>query len=74
MKKIRKVQKVLDKPACYYDGKHSKIPERIRISFSDGTTAMYDLHIDQPEPLFFRETIEVRENIQIGYPMRRNRK
>ena len=74
MKRVRRVQKILDKPACYFNGRHSRLPEQIRVSFEDGTTAIYDLHIEQPEPLFFREMIEVREDIRIGYPQRRTRR
>lgn len=50
-------------------------PESVRVSFSDGSTAVYDLRREQPHPI-------IVENIQIirkwnGYnnqPMRRRRK
>lgn len=48
----QKRPELLDKPVGYYDGQSSRIPETIRISFSDGTTAVYELRVRQPEPCF----------------------
>lgn len=49
---------MLDKPVPNYDRNDSRIPEQVRISFSDGTTAIYVLKVDQPAPL-------IEENIRI---------
>ena len=46
---------VLDRPGRYYESSLSRIPERVRLSFSDGTTAVYQLMIELPAPVF-RET------------------
>ncbi len=60
-----------------YDREGSRIPDRIRISFSDGTTAVYDLHADQPAPLIL-ENIQIIQKWNTGYqyrePRRRRRK
>ena len=41
---------VLDRPGRYYESSLSRIPEKVRISFSDGTTAVYRLEVELPEP------------------------
>lgn len=63
-----------------YKHEFSRHPEKIRISFRDGTTAVYDLHTDQPHPLVLKN-IEImkatKQNIKQGYvnqPRRRRRK
>lgn len=38
-----------------YRSKFSRYPEQVRISFSDGVTAIYDLRIKQPAPVLFRK-------------------
>lgn len=48
----QKRPEILDKPVGYYDDQNSRVPETIRVSFSDGTTAVYELRIKQPEPRF----------------------
>ena len=59
-----------------YDRDGSRIPDRIRVCFSDGTTAVYNLHMDQPEPLI-RESIRIIRKWNTGYqyqaPRRRRR-
>ena len=35
----------------YYDHDFSKHPDHIRVSFADGSTAVYDLRMDQPHPI-----------------------
>ena len=42
----------------YYERKDSRIPEKIRISFSDGTTAVYLLETERKDQL-------IEENIRI---------
>lgn len=53
---------ILQKPAGYYNRWESRIPETLRVSFSDGTTAVYDLRIQQPKPALFRSGDQV-----VGY-------
>lgn len=43
---------LLNIPVGYYCGRHSRIPEKVRVSFSDGTTAVYRLEVELPEPMF----------------------
>ena len=60
----------------YYERESSRIPERIRVSFSDGSTAIYDLRVDQPAPIIIENIKIIRR--MAGYtaprPRRRNRK
>lgn len=42
---------VLDRPGRYYETCLSRIPEKVRLSFSDGTTAVYRLEVELPEPM-----------------------
>ena len=66
---------MLGKMVPIYDHNTSKHPDRIRVSFDDGSTVVYAVEVEQPHPL-------VMESIQIirkwnGYnnqPMRRRRK
>lgn len=44
----------LDKPVCTYCTRYSRVPEQIRLSFEDGTTAIYLLKVDQPSPIVRR--------------------
>lgn len=66
---------MLGKMVPIYDHNTSKHPDRIRVSFDDGSTVVYDLRRDQPHPI----TVKCVETIQKwnGYnnqPMRRRRK
>lgn len=66
--------RMLDKPLEIYDHEFSKYPDRIRVSFADGRTFVYDIRTEQPAPV-------IEENIRIirkwkGYvnqPARRRR-
>ena len=40
----------LPEPATYYDRQESRYPDRIRLSFSDGHTEIYDRRVNQPRP------------------------
>lgn len=40
----------LPEPAVYYDRQDSRYPDRIRISFADGHTEIYDKRVNQPRP------------------------
>ena len=59
-----------------YDRDISDHPDSIRVSFSDGSTAVYDLRRDQPHPATVK-SIEIIRKWNNGYnnqPMRRRRK
>lgn len=60
-----------------YEHEYSRHPEKIRVYFRNGSTAVYDLHTDQPHPLVLKN-IEImnqtEKNIKQGYvnkPQRR---
>lgn len=63
-----------------YEHEFSRHPEKIRISFKDGSTAVYDLHTDQPHPLVLKNIEimkETKKKIAQGYvnqPLRRRRR
>ena len=45
---------VLEKPALTYRTEESVHPDQVRLSFSDGSTAIYDLRTELPNPLMAR--------------------
>ena len=45
----------------YYDHEDSEIPERIRISFEGGKTAVYELRVDQPSPVIMENILIIRK-------------
>ena len=51
---------MLPEPAAYYDREDSRYPDRIRLSFADGHTEIYDRRVNQPRP-----------GVYINYPKRR---
>ena len=56
-----------------YDRESSEYPEMIRVSFSDGSTAVYELRVEQPAPVII-ENIKIIRKWKQGYvnkPMRR---
>lgn len=60
----------------YYDHDFSKHPDHIRVSFADGSTAVYDLRMEQPHPVIV-ENIRIIRKWKQGYvnqPARRRRK
>ena len=60
----------------YYDYDISKYPDRIRVSFTDGSTAVYALETEQPHPAVVK-SIEIIRKWNNGYnnqPMRRRKK
>lgn len=68
--------KVLPNPLAIYDHEYSRIPDRIRVSFADGSTAVYELRTDQPHPLIV-ENIRIIRKMKQGYvnqPERRRKK
>lgn len=71
---------MMDKPAPIYDFDFSEIPDHVRISFSNGNTAVYDLRSVQPHPLVIKNIEimkETKKKITQGYvnqPVRRRRR
>ena len=49
-KRRRRRPAVLAEPVPYYDHGGSQYPDRIRISFADGHTEIYDRRLNQPRP------------------------
>jgi hypothetical protein len=76
--KLEKRPEMLPKPVPIYEHTDSEIPDRVRISFTNGTSAIYDLHNDQPHPLVLKNIEIMRETkrkIQyINQPARRRRR
>ena len=67
---------ILPKPMPMYEHVYSQIPERIRVSFSDGSTAVYELRVEQPAPVII-ENIKIIRKWKQGYvnqPERRRRR
>ena len=62
---------------CYTEhDEFSRHPGRVRLMFRDGTTAVYDLHVDQPAPVIL-ENIRIIRRMKQGYvnqPARRRRR
>ena len=59
-----------------YEHEWSKYPDKVRISFDDGTTMVYDMRVDQPAPVIM-ENIKIIRKWKQGYvnqPMRRRRR
>ena len=65
-KEIEKRPEILPKPMPMYEHDCSKYPDQIRVSFSDGSTAVYDLHTDQPAPVIL-ENIRIIRKWKQGY-------
>ena len=74
--KLEKRPMILPQPVPFYEHTDSEIPERVRISFTNGTSAIYDLHTDQPAPVIL-ENIKIIRRMKQGYvnqPARRRRR
>lgn len=74
--KEEKRPELLPKPYPIYERPDSEIPERVRISFANGTSALYELHVDQPAPVIM-ENIKIIRRMKQGYtnqPVRRRRR
>ena len=59
-----------------YEHDCSEMPERIRVSFSDGRTAIYELRVEQPAPVII-ENIKIIRKWKQGYvnqPERRRKR
>ena len=57
---------ILPKPMPMYERDSSEYPEMIRVSFSDGSTAVYELRVEQPAPVVFQK-VEMGDRFIIGY-------
>ena len=67
---------IMPKPMPMYEHDFSEIPERIRVSFNDGRTAVYKLRVEQPAPVII-ENIKIIRKWKQGYvnqPERRRRR
>ena len=67
---------ILPQMVPLYEHDCSEIPERIRVSFSDGRTAVYELRVEQPAPVII-ENIKIIRKWKQGYvnqPERRRRR
>lgn len=74
--KIEKRPALLPVPLAIYERTDSEIPEKVRISFTNGTSAVYELHVDQPAPVIL-ENIRIIRRMKQGYvnqPARRRRR
>lgn len=74
--KLKKRPEMLPKPVPVYEHEYSEIPERIRVKFSNGRTAVYELRVEQPHPVIV-ENIKIIRKWKQGYvnqPERRKRK
>ena len=67
---------ILPEPVTYYDTDYSMIPDRIRVSFNDGSTAVYELRRDQPSPVIMENIRIIRKwkNGYVNQPGRRRKK
>ena len=66
---------MLGKMVPIYDHNASKHPDRIRVSFDDGSTAVYAIDVEQPHPLVMESIRIIRKwNGYNNQPMRRRRK
>ena len=75
--KLKKRPEMLPVPLPIYEHTDSEIPEKVRISFTNGTSAIYELHVEQPAPQVV-ESIKIIRKWKQGYvnqpTRRRNRK
>ena len=59
----------------YYDHDWSVHPDAIRVSFSDGSTAIYDIRVEQPHPIILENVRIIRRmNGYVNQPARRRGK
>ena len=69
---LKKRPEVLPEPLPIYETVYSEIPDRVRISFSNGTSAIYDLHTDQPAPVILENIRIIRR--MVGYQPKHGKK
>ena len=66
---------MLEKPVEIYDYDISRYPDRLRVSFADGRTVIYEARVQQPAPVIV-ENIKIIRKMKQGYvnrPERRRR-
>lgn len=71
--KLERRAEMLPKPLPIYERTDSRIPERVRISFTDGTSAIYDLHTEQPAPIIIENIKIIRRMAEYTAPRPRRR-
>lgn len=66
---------ILGKVVPIYEHDYSVLPEKIRVLFMDGRTAIYDIHMDQPAPVIVQNIRMIRKMKQgyVNQPRRRRR-
>ena len=57
---------MLDKPLPCYEHNSSIYPEKIRVSFEDGKTMVYEIRTEQPAPIIM-ENIRIIRKWKQGY-------
>ena len=67
---------MLGKMVPIYDHDYSILPDRIRVSFKDGKTAIYQIQINQPAPVIVQNIKLIRKWKQgyVNQPTRRRKK
>ena len=65
MSKQKKFPKMLPEPLQIYS-MHGPYPDLLRVSFTDGSTQIYELHVKQPKPVLADELNKFTE-LCIGY-------
>ena len=67
---------IIGKAVPIYDNEYEEIPFGVRISFSNGHTAVYELRVNQPAPVIL-ENIRIIRRMKVGYnnqpPQRRGK-
>lgn len=74
--KLEKRPEMLAFPVPIYENTDSEIPEKVRISFTNGTSAIYVRHVDQPKPMVMESIRIIRKWRSEGsqyVPQRRRR-
>lgn len=66
---------MLPEAVPFYDHEWSAHPDSVRISFSDGSTAIYDIRVEQPHPIILENVRIIRRmNGYVNQPARRRGK
>lgn len=66
---------LLPEAVPYYDHDWSVHPDTVRMSFSDGSTAIYDIRVEQPHPIILENVRIIRRmNGYVNQPARRRGK
>lgn len=64
---------MLEKPVAIYDWEDNDYPDRLRVSFSNGRTVIYDRRIVQPAPQIAEANETIRKWHRQDYQRRRRR-